>query len=169
MEKDFYKRLKELSNITYTRGIPQFTDFLDLNQQTVFYEFINSKDMPPVKATLHGGLFNGNFQPERKIACFYPSEMNALDISFPIDTLEISPLNKKFSDALNHRDFLGALMNLGIKREIIVEIITSNNEAYILVINKLSDYICDNLFRVKNTSISAKINNNSINNLEPEF
>lgn len=35
----------------------------------------------------------------------------------------------QFADGLNHRDFLGALMNLGIKREMLGDILVTGKEA----------------------------------------
>ena len=38
---------------------------------------------------------------------------------------------KKFADELTHRDFLGTLMGLGIKRETIGDILTDDNCGYV--------------------------------------
>ncbi len=38
---------------------------------------------------------------------------------FPITLIKISPLIEKYAESLSHRDYLGALMNLGIKREML--------------------------------------------------
>ena len=35
---------------------------------------------------------------------------------YPIRCIRISPLSKKFSETLTHRDYLGALIHLGIER-----------------------------------------------------
>ena len=42
---------------------------------------------------------------------------------FPIDTIKISPLSPKFAESLGHRDYLGALMNTGIERSLLGDIL----------------------------------------------
>lgn len=65
--------------------------------------------------------------------------------------------NKKFGEKLTHRDYLGALMHLGIEREIIEDIFVEGNEAYIIAKDHMTDYICDELCRVKHTDITCNI------------
>ena len=68
---------------------------------------------------------------------------------------------QKFADDLTHRDFLGALMNLGIKREKLGDIIIHENEGYLFCLEQIADYIVDNLTRVKHTSVADEIEENS--------
>ena len=155
-------RFKDLANMAYLKGIPVFTDFLDLKEQTKYIEFISDKNMPPIDTLLNGGIFfldtdNENQEPdflERKMACFYPKDLSC-DISFPISIVEVKPLNNKFADDLNHRDFLGSLMNLGIERHLLGDILVKDNMAYIFAEKKMTDFICDNLTKIKHTSVTA--------------
>lgn len=156
-------RFNDLANTAYLRGIPTFTEFLDLHQQTEYFEFIMSKKMPPIKTCLNGGLIcvdkeidKDNSFIERKIACFYPDDLK-YEFDYPIRIIKIQPVNAKFSDSLNHRDFLGAIMNLGIERHMIGDILVSDNKAFVFVIDKLASYVCDNLFRIKHTSVTSNI------------
>lgn len=153
------KRFKELANAAYLRGIPAFTDFLDLMQQTEYMKFITDKNMPPVKTFLNGGLFfldkSDDFL-ERKIAAFAPCDID-YEFEYPITIIEIKPLNMKFSDDLSHRDFLGALMNLGIERHLLGDILVKDNKAYVFVISKMAPFICENLTRIRHTSVSAVV------------
>lgn len=50
-------RFKDLANMAYLKGIPVFTDFLDLKEQTKYIEFISDKNMPPIDTILNGGIF----------------------------------------------------------------------------------------------------------------
>lgn len=54
---------------------------------------------------------------------------------------------KKFSEELTHRDYLGALMNLGISRTKTGDIIVQDKQAYLIVSESIADYICENLTR----------------------
>ena len=49
------------------------------------------------------------------------------DEAFPIVLLHISPVQKKFSDTLTHRDFLGSVIGLGIERTKLGDIIVRDN------------------------------------------
>ena len=69
----------------------------------------------------------------------------------------ISPLARKFADELSHRDFLGALMNLGIERSTIGDIKVADAEAYLFCLDSISDHICGNLAQVKHTSVKCSL------------
>ena len=164
MNKDIISnRFKDLANKAYLKGIPVFTDFLDLMEQTEYIEFISGKNMPPVNTMLNGGIFflddNNNSQTddflERKMACFYPKDL-PYDIVFPITIIEINPVNSRFAGDLNHRDFLGSLMNLGIERYLLGDILVKDNRAYVFVKEAMADFICDNLTIIRHTSVTAK-------------
>jgi RNA-binding protein YlmH len=60
-------------------------------------------------------------------------------------------------EALTHRDYLGALMGLGIKREKIGDILVSEETCSIIVLNEIADYIFYNLDKVGNTRIKTVI------------
>ena len=83
------KRLLELGNMSYQRGIPLFSDFLTLNEQNILNQVITK--MPPICVKTMGG-YN---LAERKIAVFYPDE--CFEGVTPIVCIEIIPANKKFA------------------------------------------------------------------------
>lgn len=62
---------------------------------------------------------------------------------FPVNLLRIS-YNSKFLK-LQHKDFLGALMGMGIKREKFGDLILRNDICYAPVCDDISDYIISNL------------------------
>ena len=74
---------------------------------------------------------------------------------FPISVLSVRPVREKFADDLNHRDFLGALMNLGIKREMLGDICIDGSTAHLIALSSVADTICRELTSVKHTSVSV--------------
>ena len=54
---------------------------------------------------------------ERKVAGFGSEEMFGYRGAFPISMIKVSPVAEKFGEELNHRDYIGSLMNLGIRRD----------------------------------------------------
>lgn len=143
------KRFIELGNMSYQRGIPFFSDFLTLNEQDILNQVISK--MPPICIKTMGG-YN---LAERKIAGFYPDE-NFLEVN-PIVCISIVPLNKKFSEELTHRDYLGSLMNLGIDRAVLGDIITGEDGAYLFCNEKISSFIINELGRIKHTPVMVSI------------
>lgn len=136
------KRLTELYNRACQRDYTTFSDFLNMDEQSV----LESSYLPCVK-------FGGYPTAERIVAAFGDNPDTA---DFPIVLLQISPVSEKFSDDLTHRDFLGGLMNMGIKRELLGDIIVNGNTAYLFCLEQIQDYIIQNLTRVKHTTVKIK-------------
>jgi len=147
------KRLIEQSNAAYNKGICLFTDFLNLYEQNVFLSL--KSDLYPIRYFSFGGFEDA----ERKMLCFCgdDSVYDIADIEFPISCLSITPVNKKFSDTLNHRDFLGAILGLGIDRCKVGDILVKDNEAFVFVHNQISNYLLEQLYQVKHTSVTSSL------------
>lgn len=145
-EEQLKKRFKDLADKAYSRDICTFTNFLGLMELNSFYEISGSLNY------VEHELFGGAKFCERKIVRF-----GSLNTPYPISCLHLTPSLKKFSDYLTHRDFLGAIINLGIKRETIGDIIVKDNEAFVFCLNNIADFIIQNLNRVKHTAIKCSV------------
>ena len=110
--------------------------------------------------------FGGMDASERQIIRFGGKDIFGYEEPFPIVCLKIVPLNEKFADNLNHRDFLGALMNLGIERETIGDILVEDKHAYLFCLESISQYIIENLTRVKHTVVKAEVVTGKVNEIE---
>lgn len=145
-EEQLKKRFKDLADKAYSRDICTFTNFLGLMELNSFYGISGGLNY------IEYELFGGAGFCERKMIRF-----GSLDTPYPISCLHLVPSLKKFSDQLTHRDFLGALINLGIKRDTIGDIIVKDNEAFVFCLDSIADFIIQNLDRVKHTVIKCKI------------
>lgn len=152
-EQLLQRRFQDLANMAYNRGIVLFTDFLNLYEQSLFFSIKN--ELPGIKYFESGGYSDA----ERKMFCFCgDTSINNIDeVSFPISCLHITPNNPKFSDKLSHRDILGAVLNLGIDRSKIGDIIVDNNESYLFCCLSIYEYIINELTRIKHTQVSASL------------
>ena len=150
-QMDEKQRLKELADRSYDQGQYTFTDFMSLAEQSVYYECERELSYA------HPVLFGGCDFAERKMIRFGSEENAGYVQDFPISALRISPVMSKFSDDLTHRDFLGALMNLGIRREMLGDIFVRDNEACVFCRDSLAGFIADNLTRIKHTSVTASV------------
>lgn len=160
-EQQIFKRITELANLCNNRQIPVYTDFLNLNEQDIYISTL--KDIPPVSHMAMGG-YN---LAERKIVEFKP--YSDFPSFCPIVTLKIEPKKSKFSDKLIHRDYLGAVLNLGINRNKTGDIIVTEDCAYLFCMDSISEFIMDNLTKIKNTSITVSQTTDIPEDYEPAF
>ena len=158
-------RIIDLSRMSYERGIYTFSDFLTLAEQSDFIEVLRSGKLYNNDYSTYGG-YEGS---ERVMIRFGSEESLGYEQAWPISCIKISPLNHKFSEDLSHRDILGSLMNLGIKRHLLGDILipnnsdlTSNNQpaAYVFAEEHIADTLCHELTRIRHTSVLATIIDN---------
>jgi RNA-binding protein YlmH len=64
--------------------------------------------------------------------------------------------NFKF-EKLSHRDYLGSILSMGIRREKVGDINVFEDGAEIWISNEISDFICFNLSKIKHTGIKTSI------------
>lgn len=146
----FKKRLVELANVAYHRGICTYSDFLNLNELNLFYS--HAKDL----SFIHYALWGGYEEAERRVICFY-DDNSFPNISYPVCCLKISPLNEKFRDSLTHRDYLGSVLHLGIDRSRIGDIVINGMDAYLFCHKDIASFLLSELTRVKHTSVQAAL------------
>lgn len=149
-KKEIYTKLIDTVNRVDRTWQEEFTDFLTPDEQYFLKLFCKDKD---IVLNFYGG--KSNF--ERAVALISKVE---LQIDYPVDILKISG-NFKF-EKINHRDYLGALLSLGIKREKIGDINVFNDGAEVYIHKDLSDYVVFNLNKIKHTGVQiSKIDLNS--------
>ena len=151
MDEQFEKRLLDLANQSRMKNIVIFSDFLNLNELHIFHS--NLQKFSFVKWKISGGY---DFA-ERQIVAFLPDAFylyeEETEISFPIATLEIKPCSLRFAEQLTHRDYLGAILNLGIDRSKIGDILTEEGRAVIFCKPSVKKIICQELCRVRHTTV----------------
>lgn len=139
------KRFEELSARGFNKGIWVYSDFLTTAQQALL-----------LSLKLGAVSFCGGYEgAERRIACFGSEEMCGYEAFPPCVWLEIKPVQQKFADELTHRDFFGSVMALGLKREVLGDIIVYDNSAYLFCMESVSAYIRENLTQVKHTTVTC--------------
>lgn len=149
-EQILQKRLIETANSAYYKNIVTYTDFLNLNELKILYSTLN--EFPAVRLETFGG-----YNPaERQMAAFIPDALY-YETEYPIICVKAEPASKKYADTLSHRDFLGAVLNLGIDRSRIGDIIINENTGYIIASSAFSEYLCDELTRVKHTNVKTSL------------
>ena len=156
------KRLIELSKLAYTRDIVTFSDFLNLNELNILHT--TPKDMFPARYETYGGYDSS----ERQMVAFLPDALY-YEYTYPVSVIEITPVNLKFSEELSHRDYLGSLMNLGVERSKMGDIILQDNRALLFVREEISSYIAENLNRIRHTVVKTIVSDHTEITYEPRF
>ena len=145
------KRFLELAKKSYNSGIYTFTDFLGLSEQSAFLEV--AKELSGIPYTLFGGAEGC----ERVMVRFGSEELCGYEQPYPITTLLCRPLAEKFAEKLTHRDYLGSILNLGIDRAVLGDIVITDEGTFIFVKDGMADFIADGLSRVRRTSVTCRI------------
>lgn len=144
-------RFHDLADKSFQQGIFTFTGFLGLSEQDVFWR--EEAALRYAGCLLYGGCEGA----DRVVARFGNAEELGYELPFPIVCIHIEPLLQKFADQLSHRDFLGALMNLGIERSTIGDIKVGDKQAYLFCLESIAGFICENLVQIKHTYVRCTI------------
>ncbi|MBQ9029911.1 MAG: hypothetical protein IJ106_00475 [Parasporobacterium sp.] len=157
---------RDLAERSFRQNIYTFTEFLGDAQIGLLMNL--EKELSYAGITLFGGTEHAG----RVIARFGRAADLGYEAEFPIVCLEITPLSEKFSEELNHRDYLGALMNLGIRRELLGDILVQDKKAYLFCLDHIADYIKGSLTQVRHTRVRVtrpdKIPEEAAVKLEPQ-
>lgn len=139
------------------------TDFLDLAQIELVEKFINKIN---IKNYMNYGGFE---QAERKMFVFYPEKFNSeiveKNLSNIVQIVRIE-LPNDLKGKYTHRDYLGAVIKLGVERKKIGDIIVDNSGADIIVLKDISKFLLDNLGSLTRFS-ESEITIQNIEDLRP--
>ncbi len=107
--------------------------------------------------------YGGYEDAERRIALFVPRFYSVVDIEeYLTENEEENPIcilrlkKDKFS-TLSHRDYLGAIMGLGIKREMTGDIKVSSEGADVFCLKTMAKFISENLKKTGRGSVEGEI------------
>lgn len=145
------KRLLELARRSYMQGVYTFTPFLGLSEQQAYHEIRDQLSYAGC------GMDGGSPLCERKIIRFGDVENWGYVDDYPIACMRIEPFNFKFAEKMTHRDFLGAIMNLGIERDTIGDIFVQEKEAYLFCLESIVSYLSEQLVQVRRTRVKCLV------------
>lgn len=144
-DKNEIINLYDKFNLALEKDIPLFSnEFYTPNIWTVFRDDIKIKDF---KIESYG-IFN---EAERKIISFN----NLYQIEYPIKIIKIK--NKSKFKNLSHKDYLGSIMSLGIKRSKLGDLIVKKEICYVAAFSDIAEYIASNLNKVSNVNCEVSI------------
>lgn len=141
----FLKRIDDLADRADRRGVLTKTAFLTPSEQAVLCQYCRSD-----RLVLTGG------QPdcERKIAFFLPAyeDADGFDAS---DYIRAVRIEAHFGEP-GHRDYLGAILGLGIVREALGDIRIFERTAYVFCLPAVEPLLLDELQKVGRIGVTTE-------------
>ena len=144
------RHLTDLADRAYSRNIVVYSDFLDLHELHIL-QCLRVEHMG-VSLSFSGGYDAA----ERQMAAFLPDAL-VFETNFPLDCVSIVPLQEKYAEPLTHRDYLGALMHIGLERSCLGDILMDGAKAYVFCAQKMTPVILDEITRVRHTPVKAAV------------
>ena len=136
------RRILDKIRIVEKNHTIETTDFLDPYEVRIAKSILNSFD--DISYQVDGGYE----EAERKIIYIYPSYL------YQIEKDEVKYLSYNKNDNIKHKDVLGSILGLGIEREIVGDIIISEDYIYIFVKKHIYDFIKYNLDKISKYNTS---------------
>ena len=140
-DKLLLSRAYDAIELSERRGIPRFVGFLNEHE---------------------AGLLRDNISPRRDTGFWggYPDAervmfgAGAAEEDYPITALEFT---HRSEFTLTHRDYLGALMAAGIRRDTVGDILTGEGRAVIFFTDDIVPYILSNIDRIGRVGVKVAV------------
>lgn len=146
--RDFLKKIEDKVDIVTRRKQIEVTDFIDPYLCKIGENFLKNN------AYVNYLSYGGADECERKRIVISPEFIDIDPHMFKISIVEYQG-NLEFITA-GHRDFLGALLSLGIKREKVGDIYPNDEGCVVIIDEDLADYILINAPKVKSVPLVGK-------------
>ena len=140
-------RVYERITSAAARNIPAATAFLSKREQMLAAELLRGQDFV---------FFGGPAMAEREVCCYVPEYLDESWLTG--DEGPIAAVRAVYfaGDTLTHRDFLGALMGCGVKRETIGDIYVAEGRCDFLVTREVLPYLLQNFLSAGRTKLHVE-------------
>lgn len=139
------RRLDELAERTERTGQPCFTGFLTPPEADMAMGAARRRG---IEAKLEGGYEDA----ERRMACFLAPD--GWEEPFPIAALE---LTWPHQTAPGHRDVLGSVLGLGIRRSCVGDIVVLDDRAYLFLEAQLAEHVALSMISAGRVQIRTRV------------
>jgi RNA-binding protein YlmH len=149
-EKSFVDRASEWVVRAAERHETKRTDFLDPRQAHILFTLANRH--PDVQVMLNGG----NANAERKKAIVAPDYKTLDDEDLGIVVLDIASDDRRIAE-LDHGDYLGALLGLGIKRDKIGDLHVTEEGCHALIAEEIGDFLIGHMKQAHRIDVNVSV------------
>ena len=141
------RHLLDLCRKSAKAGTWQYSAFLTPAEQD---DLLRCPEAAGYPFLLTGGYENA----ERKILAA-GDENEAGRPEPPVSVIAVTPRSGKFAEELTHRDYLGAILALGIERGLIGDILIRDKRAWFFCLSPTADMLAASLVQVRRTAVTA--------------
>ena len=155
--EEFISKIEDLYKRSTNRNIITYTGFLTPAEKQIIINNFKTNNI----------LFLGGAESSERVRAFFmPDYMDKVNIDEYIVAFKAVFSFRE----LSHRDFLGAILSLGIERRCVGDIYVFEKEAYFFVTSDVANFIKINLDKVANIGVKIReIRLNEVKVLEPKF
>lgn len=144
-EKPFIEKMMEWVKLVEVRGITKLTDFLDPRQVEIL-DSIAHREIG-IKVCFQGGYPGA----ERVRALIAPDYFEPSVDEYSLALIEIE--NRNPFSTLEHRDYLGALLHLGVVRDKFGDLLVHEDGAQLILGQEMVDYLKTHLQQVGRSNV----------------
>ena len=155
------RHLLDLCRRNRKTGMWQYSAFLSPAEQE---ELLRSPEAAGFSFFLTGGYEAA----ERKILAAGQAEEDG-PADPPLCVIAVTPKSMKYAEDLTHRDFLGAVLGLGIERSLIGDILVRDKQAWLFCLAPAAEMIAGGLTQVRRTTVEAKVTSMDVPELQPKY
>ena len=155
------RHLLDLCRKNEKTGIWQYSAFLTPAEQE---DWLRGREAAGFPFHLTGGYENA----ERKIlAAGNEAEDGPPDP--PIRVITVKAKSEKYAEELTHRDYLGAVLGLGIERSLIGDILIRDRQCWLFCLSSAADMLTSSLTQVRRTAVTASLAVAEAPELQPRY
>ncbi len=127
--------------------MPVFLGFLDEAEQQTARRVLRAYDAQCY------AFFGGFDEAERRILGCFPDYMQPDDACYPLTALAFTYRTEKL---LTHRDFLGTLLSIGVKRETIGDILCGTGLTVLFLREEIVPFVCEQVTKIGGEGVSIR-------------
>lgn len=137
-------RLRDAVRIAESQHRPHFIGFLDERQAVLAKRYMQNSPYENYQ------FWGGHPEAERVLLGTFPEYLEPCPEEFPL-----CPVTARFrrEDLLSHRDFLGALLNRGVERDTLGDILLEKGRAVLFVRREVRDFLLQQTEKIGRTGI----------------
>lgn len=162
---DYYKCLSEEDKLL-SKKVLDWIDLADNKYIKKFSAFLDERQCEVCKSVLsfmkydNYSFYGGYENASRKILGIFPPYCDVLFSDFPVKPVLFS---YRAVDNLSHRDFLGLLMSLQIRRDMIGDILVNNDKCLVFVNETVYEFILNNVNKIGSVGVKTSTDIESFN------
>lgn len=162
-EKMILAQIEDKVRLCHIRGQIQHTNFFTEEEQSKIQQYLNMQKLQ--NFTWYGGYENA----ERKMLIVYPEKIadvikNEKSLANEIKVIHIILPSENYGK-YEHRNYLGAIMKLGVEREKVGDILVEKEGAYIIIEETVEKFLMNQLPNLTRFA-KAKIENIPLNEIK---